>query len=246
MSLADRGWQVFPVEPATTDWARSVSTEVTDALTTTERRHGATWAPGVDLLKNDATGAVAGGIALAGAAIETAQSLFGPLFLHEAQVSAVWPGYPKQDPEESDANHRYRHIRDAAHIDGLLPEGPNRRRHLREPHAWVLGVGLTDISAAPLVVWDGSAPVFRTAFRKAFAGLPAEKWGDVDVTDLYQSTRRQVFETCERIEVPLVTGEAVLLDRHLLHGVAPWTGDGEGPRVTAFFRPELPKMTDWL
>ena len=151
MSLSDRGWQVFPAEPATIDWARSVSTEVSDALKTTERRHGATWAPGVDLLKNDASGAVAGGVALVGEALVAAQSLFGPLPLHAAQISAVWPGYPKQDPEESDANHRYRRARDAAHIDGLLPEGPYRRRHLREPHAWILGIGLTDTPAAPLV-----------------------------------------------------------------------------------------------
>ncbi len=246
MSLSDRGWQVFPAEPATIDWARSVSTEVSDALKTTERRHGATWAPGVDLLKNDASGAVAGGVALVGEALVAAQSLFGPLPLHAAQISAVWPGYPKQDPEESDANHRYRRARDAAHIDGLLPEGPNRRRHLREPHAWILGIGLTDTPAAPLVAWKGSAPVFRKAFASAFEGVPPESWGDVDVTDLYQSTRRKVFETCARVEIPLQTGEGVLLDRHVLHGVAPWTGHDTGPRVTAFFRPELPTTAEWL
>ena len=35
-------------------------------------------------------------------------------------------------------------------------------------------------------------------------------------------TRRKVFETCPRIELPAKPGEAYLLHRHCLHGVAPW------------------------
>ena len=44
-------------------------------------------------------------------------------------------------------------------------------------------------------------------------------------------------------------GEALLLHRHILHGVAPWTEGAEGPdagRMTAYFRPEFPHIADWL
>ena len=44
-------------------------------------------------------------------------------------------------------------------------------------------------------------------------------------------------------------GEAVLLHRHLLHGVAPWgetaTAAPEG-RMIAYLRPEFTTLRDWL
>lgn len=246
MSVQAEGWAVFPAEAATSAWCNSVLPAVKDALEQTERRHGGTWAPGVDLLGNDTVGAVEGGPALVGVALEKAQALFGDIPLHRAQISAVWPGYPRQDAGESDANHRFRARRDAAHLDGLLPEGPARRRHLREAHAWVLGIGLSDAQAAPLVIWPGSVALFRAAFQAVYSPHPPEAWGDLDVTDLYQQTRREVFARCPRVEVPLRKGEAVLLDRHMLHGTAPWSGPEAGPRVTAFFRPHLPRFADWL
>ncbi|MFT4620773.1 MAG: hypothetical protein ACI9KS_001381 [Sulfitobacter sp.] len=240
------GWTFFPAEDATQRWVEAVLPLARTALETSERRHGRTWAPGVDLLANGANGAVPGGPPLRGEATSKAQSLFTPLALHRAQISAVWSGYPQRDAAESEANHRYRAKRDAAHIDGLLPEGPNRRRHLREAHAWVLGVGLGEAVAAPLVIWPGSVSIFRTAFRRFYGPHPVQNWGDLDVTDLYQSLRRDVFETCARIEVPLCRGEAILLDRHMLHGTAPWADSGQGCRITAFFRPELPHWADWV
>ena len=172
MSLARDGYAVFPAEAATWGWVEDVLPHVTSALAGTERRHGGTWAPGVDVLANDAQGRVAGSAGLGGAALAAAQALFGPLPLHRGQISAVWPGYPRQDPGESDAAHRYRALRDAAHIDGLLPEGPNRRRHLREAHGWVLGLGLTETRAAPLVIWPGSDAIFRKAFQAFYGPYP--------------------------------------------------------------------------
>ena len=246
MRFEVEGWAIFRAEDATLRWAEAVLPLAQAALKTSERRHGRTWAPGVDLLDNNAAGAIPNGPPFQGAALGKAQSLAAPLALHRAQISAVWPGYPQRDAGESDANHRYRAMRDAAHIDGLLPEGPNRRRHLREAHAWVLGIGLSDTKAAPLVLWPGSAAIFRAAFQRFYSPHSDAHWGTLDVTDLYQSTRRTVFETCARIEVPLGLGEAVLLDRHMLHGTAPWGDSAEGCRITAFFRPELTQVADWV
>ena len=60
-----------------------------------------------------------------------------------------------------------------------------------------------------------------------FSALPAEQWGEVDATEVYQATRRTIFETCERVTVTAKPGEAYLIHRLALHGVAPWQ---PGPR----------------
>ena len=60
----------------------------------------------------------------------------------------------------------------------------------------------------------------RAAFQQYFQGYAPEDWADLDVTEIYQATRRIVFETCERVEVVAKPGQAILLDRHLVHGVA--------------------------
>jgi hypothetical protein len=103
----------------------------------------------------------------------------GALPLHPAQVSVTYPGYPRQDPGESDAAHRFRRDRDAAHLDGLLPVGPEKRRFLRETHAFILGIAVTEASegAAPLVVWEGSHRMIRDVFAQAFDGVPARRSG---------------------------------------------------------------------
>ncbi len=245
MTLAARGWQVFAPEPATLAWVASVLPEARARLACAPRRHGGTWAPGVDLLPNDATGALPGGPPLSGAALTTAQALFGPLPLHPAQLSATHPGYPRRDPSETEAAHRFRRLRHATHLDGLIPEGPDRRRHLREPHAWILGVALTkaDPDAAPLTVLDGSHRLIGQAFR---AARPTP---DTDLTDLYAATRRRAFDSCPRRALPLPPGGAVLLHRMTLHGVAPWAegarADPDG-RIIAYVRPLLPDLDRWL
>jgi len=165
---------------------------------------------------------------------------------HAAQLSVVFPGYPLQDANESDAAHRFRRNRDAAHVDGLLPEGPEKRRHLREPHGFIVGLPLNDVTASPLVVWRGSHVIMRAAFQRAFAGHDPKDWGDLDVTDVYQAARRTVFETCERIPLVATAGQALLLNRHLLHGVAPWNPAIAGDmRMVAYFRPQI-SIADWL
>ncbi len=103
--------------------------------------------------------------------------------------------------------------------------------------------------AAPLVVWSGSHRILRRCFREALGGHPASAWTSLDLTDAYQAARRQVFDRCERVELPGKLGESVLLDRHLLHGVAPWPDgvpdlSGCG-RMVAYFRPLLENIEDW-
>jgi hypothetical protein len=171
--------------------------------------------------------------------------------LHRAQVSICYPGYPQPSAEESPAAYQFRIKRDAAHVDGLLAEGPEKRRYVREPHAYILGLPLTPQSedAAPLVVWEGSHIIMGRMFREVFAGRAPETCPDLDVTEPYQEARRQAFASCRRIELPANPGEATLLHRHLLHGVAPWgeqaTAPGEG-RMIAYFRPETARWEDWL
>jgi hypothetical protein len=237
------GFTVFPYEPAVERWAKAAQTVAHGILAKGgERRHGDTWFVGVDALPNAPDGSI-GGVALAGAWREHVTL---PPSWHRAQLSVVFPGYPQQDAGESDAAHRFRRNRDAAHVDGLLPEGPQKRRHLREPHGFILGLPLDHMTASPLVVWRGSHQLIRAAFRAVFADTPSAQWGDLDVTEVYQATRRDVFARCERIEVVAAPGQAILLDRHVLHGVAPWAQDAEGDmRMMAYFRPQV-SVADWL
>ena len=65
------------------------------------------------------------------------------------------------------------------------------------------------------------------------AAMPPNAGAEIDVTAAYQEARRQVFATLRAHGAALRPGEAVLVHRHLLHGVAPWGEDGDrhGPRA---------------
>lgn len=212
-----------------------------------------TWFIGVDALPNDASGRLPDGPPLAGAPVEFITCHLGSLpDLHRAQVSSVFPGYPRPRPGEGEAAFRYRVKRDAAHVDGVKMFGEHRRRRVEEPHAWVLGIPLNQSSAeaAPLVVWEGSHHIMRRAFAAAFEGVEPADWGNVDVTDAYTAARADVFERCPRVLVHAKPGESYLMHRLCLHGVAPW-GEGatapEEGRMIAYFRPELADWTKgWL
>ena len=206
-------------------------------------RCGGTWAVGLDLLPNDAAGRVAG------VDLPWADVGLAPEPLHKAQLSAIYPGYPQPSADESASAQAFRLNRDAAHLDGLLPVGVDRQRMVKEPHAWILGLPLNVSDAAPLVVWQGSHEVLRAALLAALAPHPAQVWGDIDLTDAYAAARRVVFDTCARIELPVRPGQATLLHRLTLHGVAPWTAGAVAPaegRIIAYFRPQLASVRDWL
>jgi hypothetical protein len=245
------GWSVLPWDPARAAWAGAARQVARGILGDPEQqarwlRHGETWFVGVDALPNDPDGSMS--------ALALPQTGAGfPVFAgpwHRAQLSVMYPGYPRRDEGETEAAHRFRRDRDGAHLDGLLAEGEAKRRHLREPHAFILGLPLTDVTAqtAPFVVWEGSQHVIGRAFADAFAGLAPSAWGDVDVTEVYQAARREVFETCPRAVITARPGEAILCHRRAIHGVAPW-GDAEGPedgRMIVWFRPILSQVGDWL
>jgi hypothetical protein len=136
-------------------------------------------------------------------------------------------------------------------VDGLLAEGPEKRRYLREPHAYVLGLALTEQSAgaAPLTVWEGSHRLMGETFTGLFSNFASHDWREADVTAPYQEARRAAFAQCRRIELPSMPGESVLLHRHLLHGVAPWAAGAaasDAGRMIAYFRPQFSRLADWL
>ncbi|PTX55571.1 hypothetical protein C8N43_0210 [Litoreibacter ponti] len=252
--MSDRGWRLFSFEQAVADWAAQAR-RIAVPLTRDETLHrdwlrcGGTWFVGVNLLPNDETAQLQGGPALSGAAIDHLRDtgLMAPL--DRAQVSVIYPGYPKKSSAESDAAFRFRRDRDAAHVDGLLPEGPLKRRYLREPHAFVLGLPLNDSTASPMVIWEGSHEIMRAAFAARLDGIDPQTWSGEDLTDTYHAARKRCFERCQRIEIRARPGEAYLIHRLALHGVAPWregeTAPPEG-RMIAYFRPELRDIAQWL
>lgn len=246
--LAQRGWARIGFDPAVSAWAGRANTYAEAAMSDAALAQwwvcGNTWFVGVDALNNDACGALPDGTPLP--PIPGINSDAYPL--HKAQVSVVRPGYPKPREGEGEAAFRYRLKRDAAHVDGLKASGPARRRRIEEPHAYILGLPLNDAppEAAPLVVWEGSPEIMRRAFRAALAPYPQEDWGKVDVTVAYQEARREVFETCKRVTVYARPGEAYILHRLSLHGVAPWAAAPKGDRRIAYFRPAMETVREWL
>ncbi|NHB78338.1 hypothetical protein [Rhodobacter calidifons] len=239
------GWQRIGPHPAIAAWAAAARSAALDVLaaTTEPWRCGGTWFVGVDALPNAPDGSI-DGTAFPWQALPLA-----PEPLHRAQLSVIRPGYPQPSPEETPAAFAFRRDRDAAHLDGLLPIGPDKRRMVKEPHAWILGLPLNDTAAAPLTVWEGSHDILRAALRKALNPHPPETWGDIDITEAYQAARKDIFATCRRIELHAKPGEATLLHRLTLHGVAPWKPDDRAPaegRMIAYFRPLLATAEAWL
>ncbi|MEY4697238.1 MAG: hypothetical protein RIT14_1666 [Pseudomonadota bacterium] len=243
--FAERGWRRV-VDPAIGAWAHAARGQAVRAmaLPRDDWRCGETWCVGLDALDNAPDGSVAG-VALPWGVLG-----LDPVPLHRGQVSVVRPGYPQPWDGETEAGFRFRRDRDAAHLDGLLPVGPQKRRMVQEPHGWILGIPLNSsgVGASPLVVWEGSHRVMRAGLAGVLRGDPAG-WAEVDVTEAYQAARRQVFETCRRVELPGAPGEAVVLHRLMIHGVAPWAAGAmaeEPGRMVAYFRPLLPSVEAWL
>lgn len=247
-----RGWAVLPPEESVAAWSRAALAAGAGALADPVQRAEwlqceGTWFVGVDALPNAADGSI-DGVPLKGAFL----CLTGPMpALHRAQLSVTWPGYPKPRYGESDASFAYRRNRDAAHVDGLLPIGPTRQRQLREPHAFILGLPLTecDPGASPLVVWSGSHKRMGMALCNALAKVPEAERSTYDLTQPYINARREVFEICPRHEISVAPGGAIVLHRHLLHGIAPWREGARAPaagRQIAYFRPQFKTCQAWM
>jgi len=250
-------WCKFPFDLALANWVRYVLPTAKQTRFDNTHQHwlrcGETWFAGVNVLPNDSDGAVAGGPPLSGTAVD---------FLHDqlqitrleweaAQVSICYPGYPQPMSGESRAAFRFRRDRCAAHIDGILPEGEKRRRHLREHHQFILGIPLAryEEGAAPLVVWEGSHEIARQTLIRCYDGRAAARWGDVDITEVYHDLRRRIFAECECVEIVADPGEAYLVHRLALHGVAPWRSSAVADadrRIICYFRPEARSSEAWL
>jgi hypothetical protein len=251
----ERGWCRFPFDRELSDWIVHALPAARASLHDPELaqwwRCGGTWFAGVHALRNDEEGRVGDGPPLAGAAVDFIRAhIADEVAWDRAQVSVCLPGYPRPGLQESESEARYRRDRDAAHVDGLHASGPEKRRFIRECHAFVLGIPLVEAGpdASPLVVWEGSHELIRTAFRHALE--PSNQDGStVDVTDVYKATRREIFAHCPRVPVHARPGEAYLVHRLALHGVAPW-GEGAqaGPdgRMIAYFRPVRGTVEEWL
>ncbi len=250
-------WIRFPFDPDLANWVNHTLPYARKAVSASENqqwlRYGGTWFAGVNVLKNDEHGSVENGPMLTGSFADFIRKDMGfdNICWDAGQVSVCYPGYPKPIQSESQAAFAYRLKRDAAHVDGLLPEGPDRRRHLRELHGFILGIPLVEASqrASPLVVWEGSHEIIRQAFKSVYSEAAPEDWGNIDVTDIYQQTRRQIFDDCERIEVHCQPGECYLIHRLALHGVSPWKEDIKASidgRMICYFRPEISGPEHWL
>lgn len=245
MTLKQDGFTVFARDAAVAAWSEAalgaaLSVVADPAMQARWLRHGGTWFVGVNALPNSPDGTI-GGVPLRG---PWERHIQRPDKWHPAQLSVMHRGYPQKDPSESEAAQRFRVRRYAAHMDGLLLE--DGRRYPREPHAFILGLPLNDSDACPLVVWQGSHLRMKAAMR---AAIGVRDPRDVDVTEAYKAARAEVFETCTPVAVQAAPGQAVLLDRFTLHGVAPWQDGTRMPdegRMIAYFRPQFSNPMDWL
>jgi len=254
MHLPDTGWARYPADDRAKTWARAACEAANSAVADPANAHWhlceGTWFAGVNVLDTCPGGDV-DGVPLSGPALDAIKDAgLWPEGWDRAQVSVVYPGYPRPRAGESHAAFRYRRDRDAAHVDGLLPVGRDRRRMAQEFHGFILGLPLAeaDPGAAPFVIWEGSHLVMLQAFRATLGQIPPETWSETDLTNVYHAARREVFERCRRVAIHAAPGEAYLVHRMALHGVGPWqAGAVAGPagRMIAYFRPEIDRQ-DWL
>ena len=252
-----KSWCRFQFDPKLLDWVQKALPFARESVVNPANqdwlRCGGTWFAGVNVLPNAGDGSLPACQKLDCEAVDFINHALGlSEFAWDAgQVSICYPDYPQTMESESEAAFRFRRDRDAAHVDGLLPEGTDRRRHLREYHGFILGIPMVEFGsgASPFVVWEGSHEVVRQEFKQCFADISPEQWGEKDVTEIYHQARYKVFEHCRRVEIFARPGEAYLAHRLSVHGIAPWqkgaaaTADG---RMICYFRPEIGGPEDWL
>lgn len=253
----DRGWCRFEYDAELFHWIRAAlpaaRATLRDPRHAKWHRYQDTWFAGVNVLPNDAQARLDDSGPLRGSAVEfiARELALGDFAWDAAQISVCFPGYPQPMQGESEALARFRRERDAAHVDGLLREGPERRRHLREFHGFILGIPMVDFDpgAAPFVVYEGSHEIMRAVFRERFAGIDPALWGAEDITEAYHSARESAFADCKRVEIHARPGEVFLAHRLVLHGMAPWCDGAEAGvdgRMICYFRPNTFGPLEWL
>ena len=248
---------MFPYDESLHKWVRHALPVAEAELQKSENeewvRCGGSWFVGVNALPNDGYGRLKNGPPLEGVSIDFVEQEIGLSHItwDRSQISVCYPGYPKRMEDESISGFNYRVKRDAAHVDGFRPEGPGRRRYLLEHHQFVLGIPMKNTfeDASPLVLWEGSHHAVKKAFESRFKGIAPQSWWQEDVTQAYVEVRNTIFESCDRIEITAQPGEAYLIHRLALHGIAPWQNttlsEDEG-RMVCYFRPPASEPQDWL
>ena len=214
-------------------------------------RCGGTWFVGVDALPNDAQGRVGERPAARRCrhGLHPRRTWHFPCRCTARRSRSATPAIRSPRREESEAAFSFRLKRDAAHVDGLLAEGPEQAPHpegaarlyprpdadraiRRRSTAYRVG-GLASASMRDM---------FEKAARRPCAGDLARHRPH---RRLSGGAPRRSSPPAGGSRLPSAPGEAVLLHRHLLHGVAPWgevpTASADG-RMIAYFRPEFPKL----
>ncbi len=253
----DKGWCRFDYDDDIAAWVQHALplARIAVSAQTNARwlRCGGTWFAGINVLPNDPTGEIGNSGPLLGSVISFIRKELSLVEFawDNAQISVCYPDYPQPMPQEPRSAFRYRRDRDAAHVDGLLPEGARRRRHLREHHGFILGLPLVefDAGASPFVIWEGSHEIIRSALQERFERLSAQHWCDEDVTKTYHQARQKVFDECHRVEISARPGEAYIAHRLAVHGVAPWAATataGTDGRMICYFRPDFGDPVSWL
>ncbi len=158
------GWVRIPFDVELLDWVSAALPAARDAVRAPENADWhvceGTWFIGVNALPNEADGSVDGKTPLRGRAVETVAALgFSIRRWDRAQISVIYPGYPRPREEESAAAFAYRKYRDAAHVDGLTRVGSGRRM-LHEPHAFIMGVPLTRVGPSTSYIFGCKSLIF--------------------------------------------------------------------------------------
>ncbi|MFT5115945.1 MAG: hypothetical protein ACI8P9_005304 [Parasphingorhabdus sp.] len=251
------GWTQFEFDTNIDVWVRHALPCAKAAIISPDFaqwfRNNNTWFVGVNALPNDPLGRVGKSSHLQGKVTDFIKRLMPDETFQwdQGQISVCYPSYPQPWEGETEAAHQYRLKRDAAHVDGLAREGPQLKRHLREHHAFILGIPLVSApaDASPVVIWEGSHQITRDCFKEYLQHIHPDNWGDVDVTKRYHELRKQIFHSCNRIELAVQPGECYLIHRLAMHGIAPWRnkqlGYNDG-RIICYFRPELDDPGKWL
>jgi hypothetical protein len=254
-----RGWCQFEFDSRLSNWVKSAlpaaQASVIDEANRKWLRCGDTWFAGVNVLPNASDGSIDSDLRLE-LKCDVVDFITEALGLSDfswdkAQVSVCYSGYPQRMDTETEAAFVFRRDRDAAHVDGLLPEGVNRRRFLREWHGFILAIPMLeyDAGASPFVVWEGSQEIVRQKFQSIFQNKQAGDWPSLDITEDYHDVRHHIFKACKRVEIVAKPGEAYLVHRLALHGVAPWKTDLGSTckeRMICYFRPETGGVEQWL
>ncbi|MDG2355629.1 MAG: hypothetical protein P8L82_06390 [Paracoccaceae bacterium] len=269
-NFVENGWCFLDNHIENCRWIKAAKANIRNKFRQKEYRDsdfrsGATWFAGINFLDNGIGGDV-DGISFSSVLWSQISGNFGVniKYWDAAQVSICWQGYPGKDPSESEKSFKYRLKKYSSHVDGLIPIGPSKRRFAKEFHAFILGIPITNnrVDSAPLMIWEGSHKIFRNMFSKAFAGLSENEVSNLDVTEIYQKYRRKVFTTCPVKKVFSHNNQPYILDRHLLHGMGPWSAaiddsllqhrnnlfriNPMSGRIVIYFRPAYKNPLDWI